>query len=74
MRNALQILQEINFIIFKSEPKKEDIIADILLMRAYIQSLGSDFQKKGGASIPLAAAIGRASPLQGECLRMPILQ
>ena len=31
MRNALPIIQEIKFIIFKSEPKKEDIIADILL-------------------------------------------
>ena len=33
-RIALPIRQEIKFIFFKSEPKKEDIIADILLMRA----------------------------------------
>ena len=32
-KNALPIIQEIKLIIFKSEPKKEDIIADILLMK-----------------------------------------
>ena len=46
MKNALPIIQGKKFIIFKPEPEKEDIIADILLMRANLYGLGSALEIK----------------------------
>ena len=46
MKNALPIIQGKKFKIFKPEPEKEDIIADILLMLANLYGLGSALEIK----------------------------